>query len=88
MKKVSAGDAGPLQPGEVRQRVPGETGSHLVHLRRCGPFSLMMDTRSAWARRAGNEPEGGPRFRNRLQVLTEERPPGAPLLEARGDNPS
>ena len=40
-----------------------------------------MDTRSAWARRAGNEPEGGPRFRNRLQVLTEERPPGAPLLE-------
>lgn len=27
MKKVSAGDAGPLQPGEVRQRVPGETGS-------------------------------------------------------------
>ena len=33
MKKVSAGDAGPLQPGEVRQRVPGETGSYLVHLR-------------------------------------------------------
>lgn len=22
------------------------------------------------------------------RVLTEERPPGAPLLEARGDNPS
>ena len=33
LKKVSAGDAGPLQPGEVRQRVPGETGSYLVHLR-------------------------------------------------------
>ena len=40
----------------------------------------MMDTRSAWARRAGNEPEGGPRFRNRLQVLTEERPPGRRCL--------
>lgn len=38
MKKVSAGDAGPLQPGEVRQRVPGETGSYLSTSARVRPF--------------------------------------------------
>ena len=59
VEKSERGDAGPLQPGEVRQRVPGETGSHLVH----PPVRITYDgSRSAWARRAGNEPRRGPSF--------------------------